>query len=146
MCLLKTKIPKELKTPFSGETLSVLLMECHASDHQMLFCNTPVLLVTSGMSYHAIAHQVIYNKFYGFEIFFFTIGRFFSYTLSYFFLSWHPWASSSASKSAELHAVVRNTVPAQMSVWITAIHRLKVSKMFLYLNMSNIINYLWWKV
>lgn len=25
MCLLKTKIPKELKTPFSGEALSVLL-------------------------------------------------------------------------------------------------------------------------
>ena len=70
MCLLKTKIPKELKTPVSEETLSMLLMECHASGHQMLFCNTPVLLVTCGMSCHAIAHQVIYNKFYGFEIFF----------------------------------------------------------------------------
>lgn len=146
MCLLKTKIPKELKTPFSGEALSVLLWNVTPVVTRCCFVIPQCYLLLLGCHTMPLLTRRFITSFTDLRYFFFTIGHFLSYTLSCFFLSWHPWASSSASKSAELHAVVRNTVPAQMSVWITAIHRLKVSKMFLYLNMSNIINYLWWKV
>ena len=90
-----------MKTPVSGEALSVLLEGRHATP----LVTRPCFLFTS-ITYettdHAIGHEMIYHECYGFERAFFTLKRCFTLHLILVFRT----ASSLTSKLAGLLAPV----------------------------------------
>ena len=67
-------------------------------------------------------HLVIYCECCGFERAVFTLRHFFFCTTSCFFQGF-PGASSSTSELAGLHSDPWNIAPAELFVWITAIHK-----------------------